>query len=448
VNKGISFFLTLALLLGTLPLSASATTTSVTTDNAAGTVRVSTLEDIPLNLSAGAFSSAFSAATDDSMYSLRFTVTATANGTIYYNYRSSADYDAVASTENPYYVDTDTDPALSDLTFVPAAGYVGTESFSYTACNAAGDEFAGTLAITVKAAVAEVISYTAGQDEYVSFRAADFNSACESLTGSTLSYVFFTLPDAAAGTLYYDYDASAVLHSPISSDTEYYYNAVPSLSDVFLVPASGFLGDVNVTYTGYDTAGLTYTGTVQISFEEEDEDDNAGSQHFRDVGIDLSWATEAIDYLFEQGIISGVKPGYYNPNASIKRGDFILMLCRAFDLSADSSGNFSDGDEDSYYADAISKAKGLGIAKGSNGKFNPNAALSRQDAMVFIARALDAAGISIEESSDLDLQKFTDYNKISDYAEDAVGTLVRARIIQGYGDKLNPTAASPVRRWP
>ncbi len=156
------------------------------------------------------------------------------------------------------------------------------------------------------------------------------------------------------------------------------------------------------------------------------------------MGIDLSWASKAIDYLFEQGIISGVKPGYYNPNASISRGDFTLMLCRAFDLSADSKGNFSDVDADSYYSDAISTAKALGIAKGSNGKFNPHSALSRQDAMVLIARALDAAGKSLPKGDSSDLDQFSDSKQISAYAADAVAALVKAEIIQGYGDNLRP----------
>ena len=152
----------------------------------------------------------------------------------------------------------------------------------------------------------------------------------------------------------------------------------------------------------------------------------------------MSWASEAIDYLFEQGIISGEKPGYYNPNASISRGDFTLMLCRAFDLSAGSKGNFSDVDADSHYYDAISTAKALGIAKGTHGKFNLNAALSRQDAMVMLSRALDAAGISISDGGSQDLSTFSDSKQISDYAADAVSSLVKADIIQGYGNKFMP----------
>jgi hypothetical protein len=104
-------------------------------------------------------------------------------------------------------------------------------------------------------------------------------------------------------------------------------------------------------------------------------------------------------------------------------------------------------DDGSYYSDAISAAKALGIAKGSNGKFNPNSALSRQDAMVLIARALNAASVLIEEGNDPDLHKFTDSNKISDYASDAVAALIKGNIIQGYGDKLLPKATSPARKW-
>lgn len=283
----------------------------------------------------------------------------------------------------------------------------------------------------------DLLSFNREKNEVLSFRAGSFASTFDQLTGADLSYVTFTIPDSKSGTLYLDYNSSKSDNAQVTSGTRYFTSVDPSLSDITFVPKADFIGTVTIPYTAFDKNDVGYNGTIQITYVEEIQK-NKGSGHFRDVGIDLSWASEAIDYLFEQRIISGVKSGQYNPNASISRGDFILMLCRAFELSATPEGTFSDLDDDSYYNDAISTAKALGIAKGSDGKFNPNSALSRQDAMVLIVRALEADGWNIAEGDSSVLDQFSDSDKISDYAVDAVVALVTADIIQGYGDKLTP----------
>lgn len=327
---------------------------------------------------------------------------------------------------------------LANLTFV--ATDAGKASFTVKAY-AAGDTVhligSVTLTITVSSgsATPDVISYSLEKGEPITFSAEKFALLGEELTGQTLSYVTFTLPAVSSGTLYFG-DSSSSTSFPVTSDTRYYVGSSPSLSKVTFVPAANFLGTATVAYTGYTTTGTSYSGAIQITYSETGSEDS-GSKHFRDVGTDMSWALKAIDYLFEEGVISG-KNGYYNPNASISRGDFTLMLCRAFHLSADFGGNFSDVDVNSHYYDAISTAKALGIVKGAHGKFNPNSALSRQDAMVMLSRALDAAEISVPDGSSQDLSEFSDSKQISAYAADAVADLVKANIIQGYGDKFMP----------
>lgn len=327
---------------------------------------------------------------------------------------------------------------IANLTFV--ATDAGKASFTVKAY-AAGDTVhligSVTLTITVSSgsATPDAISYSLEKGEPITFSAEKFALLCEELTGQTLPYVTFTLPAVSSGTLYFG-DSSSATSFPVTSDARYYVGSSPSLSKVTFVPAANFLGTATVAYTGYTTTGTSYSGTIQITYSETGSEDS-GSKHFRDVGTDMSWALKAIDYLFEEGIISG-KNGYYNPNASISRGDFTLMLCRAFHLSADFGGNFSDVDVNSHYHDAISTAKALGIVKGAHGKFNPNSALSRQDAMVMLSRALHAAEISIPDGSIQDLSEFSDSKQISAYAADAVADLVKANIIQGYGDKFMP----------
>ena len=94
---------------------------------------------------------------------------------------------------------------------------------------------------------------------------------------------------------------------------------------------------------------------------------------------------------------------------------------------------------DSYYYDAIAVARALGIARGdTSGLFNPDASITRQDAMVLIVRALEAIGKPFATGSSSDLTGFDDVNRVAEYARDAVATLVKAGIIQGSNNRLDP----------
>lgn len=120
------------------------------------------------------------------------------------------------------------------------------------------------------------------------------------------------------------------------------------------------------------------------------------------------------------------------------RGNFILMVYKAFDLSASGSDNFSDVHSGSYYYDAISAAKKIGIAQGSGNKFHPNSAISRQDAMLIIYRMLEILGKSPKAGTMSDLAAYSDADEVSSYAVEAVAALVKAGMITGSNGTLNP----------
>ncbi len=409
-------------------------TIAVQSGSGAGTVTYETDKNTPVVLKTADFTSAFSDATGNDLSYVVFTRPSSDYGRLYYNYRAPSDYDSVVSSDTKYY--RDVLPDLSRITFVPAANYTGTVTLPYEGYNTDGDVFAGKLTVAVSDtdADAEVVEYKTDDKTPVSISASDISDVCEDLTGKALSYVMFDLP-LSAGKLYYNYKSPSDYDSIVAEDTEYYKKQYPYLSNIDYVPKSGYSGTVTISYTGYNTQGDSFTGEIEISVDEKDEKDGC---HFTDVGKNLSWAAGAINYLYKNQIITGNKAGRYNPNASISRGDFILMLCRAFDLEVSFDGNFSDVSRDSYYYNAIGIAKKLGIGKGTNGRFNPNAALSRQDAMVLILRALDAADISLSSGNGDDLPYFSDSDKISDYAVDSFSKLVKANIVQGNGKRLNP----------
>ena len=335
--------------------------------------------------------------------------------------------------------------SVADLTsgrFAFLATSVGTVSYLVKAyASGDTDTLIGSviLTITVHANTdAGTVTYETDKSTPITLNSAGFTNAFSAATGETLSYVKFTLPSSAYGKLYYNYTSPTDYDSLVSATTKYYRNTLPDISHVTFVPYSDYAGTVTIFYTGYGTDGNSFTGEIKIAVEDKAV---GGSKYFTDIGKNLSWASDAIDYLYEQGIVTGSENGHFNPNASIKRGDFILMLCKAFDLKADTKGNFSDVSEGSYYYNAIAVSKMLGISKGAHGKFNPNSALSREDAMVLILRALDAADITIAAGSEDDLAIYTDNQKVSHYAKGAVCTFTKAHIIKGNGKKINPKSS-------
>lgn len=164
------------------------------------------------------------------------------------------------------------------------------------------------------------------------------------------------------------------------------------------------------------------------------------SHYFGDVTSHYFWAVDAIDTLYEEGVVQGVKAGVFSPSANTKRGDFILMVVRALNLSAEFEDNFLDVPKDSYYYDALGIAKELGLVIGTKDGIylNPNGNITREDLMVILDRILNILEITPDETTDIGIERYSDKDKISDYAKSAIDRLTKIGLIQGSDDRINP----------
>jgi len=362
---------------------------------------------------------------------IKFTLPSSTYGTLYYNY-SSRSQSKVSSTTKYY------DDDLDDITFVPKPSYTGTVVISYTGYNIDGKSYTGAVKITVtkEVPVADDIKISTKENTPIRFDDEDFNDASEDSTGVELDYVTFTLPSSKYGKLYYNYTSSSNYGSEVTSSKKYYYEDTPSLYRVTFVPYKDYSGTVTIKYTGYNTDGFSFTGSIKVEVVAVPKTE--GSLYFKDVTKDYSWAASQIDYLFKEGVVAGTGNNNYSPAQNVTRGDFMLMLYRALDLTATDRGNFSDVPKDSYYYKAIAVAKSLGIAKGYGDKFMPTAGITREDAMVLVDRALIIENKRLSAGKESDLYAFKDRNSVSDYAVTSVATLVKAGIIQGNNSYLYP----------
>lgn len=180
--------------------------------------------------------------------------------------------------------------------------------------------------------------------------------------------------------------------------------------------------------------------TFTAIYKSITESGNTTNEIFTDI-TDYAWAEEAIYTLKSAGIINGTSATTFSPANNIKRGDFILILVRMLGIDGERGENFNDVPADSYYADAILKARAAGIANGyEDNTFRPEDSITRQDLITLAMRAYLAKGIIEEAKDTASLDEFGDKSAISDYALTAMASMVKAGIIKGSGGNVNPTS--------
>lgn len=160
---------------------------------------------------------------------------------------------------------------------------------------------------------------------------------------------------------------------------------------------------------------------------------NAADTSFPDLSTD-HWAHDAIVYCAENGIVKGRTDGTFDPEGSIKRDEVAAMLDRAFDAAEIEKVAFKDVTEGWYVKEVLSAAgKGLFVGYPDD-TFCPENAITRQEAMIVISRLLNVKGEAA------DLKDFKDANAVGSWAVAEVAGVVKADVIEGYEDgTLRPT---------
>ena len=153
----------------------------------------------------------------------------------------------------------------------------------------------------------------------------------------------------------------------------------------------------------------------------------------------FEWATEYIMPLAKQGIIKGTSETTFAPGNNINRGDFMVLLMRLLEIDGETDEGFDDVPPEAYFANAVANAKKLGIAKGSDGKFNPHLQITREDLCVLVYRALNTMAYLpvLPDDGGFDT-KYSDVSEISDYAYEAMRELSANEIIGGSDGMVNP----------
>ena len=162
-----------------------------------------------------------------------------------------------------------------------------------------------------------------------------------------------------------------------------------------------------VAYDANNNYDLNKAITIKVTSEDEATTNvytlkaNVSAQ-FTDVNPG-DWYYDNVMRAVELGILSGKGNGTFAPSESITRRDFAIMLAQALghSNSEPASSPFVDVADDDYGVSSIAYLYEKNIAAGDNeGKFNPNAKITRQEAATLLAKAFGATGTSSELYND------------------------------------------------
>lgn len=142
------------------------------------------------------------------------------------------------------------------------------------------------------------------------------------------------------------------------------------------------------------------------------------------------WAEKSINRWSGYGIVEGDGENF-NPDDSVTRSQMATILSKTLGLTDAAENPFSDVADESWYAPYILRCFKAGIMLGDNGTANPDAKITRQEAMTMFCRAF-----SIEQNETADLSAFKDSADVASWALPYVSALINGGIVGGVSDDM------------
>ena len=163
---------------------------------------------------------------------------------------------------------------------------------------------------------------------------------------------------------------------------------------------------------------------------------NRKTTDFRDFDR-TAWYAEAVSAAVDNGLLYGKSSTIIDPNGDMTRAEMAAIINRSFGCykAADIS-QYKDVSKSKWYYKDVALAVQMGTYNGrSASSMAPDAPISRQEAMTVVARALE---LDYDAYVKTDLSKFSDRDKISNWALPYVRAMVGADYIHGRTKGLEP----------
>jgi len=164
----------------------------------------------------------------------------------------------------------------------------------------------------------------------------------------------------------------------------------------------------------------------------------------KDIVNSSDYAMQSIRNMAQKGIISGDENGDFHPHAEMTRAEAAKILVLSLGLDTQvvpETPTFQDVSKDNWAYGYVEAAYKAGIVSGvAPDLFDPDGNCTREQlAKMFVnSMELSPGAFNIEDAVNSGLVNFKDYDRISDWAKDAVRVAVYAGIMQGTGDSFLP----------
>lgn len=157
------------------------------------------------------------------------------------------------------------------------------------------------------------------------------------------------------------------------------------------------------------------------------------------------WSRESVEILASRGIVGGVEDGRFAPEQQLTRAEFTKMLLGAMGIQPSAGDTpFKDVPVNHWSSSWVKAAVTRGLVQGDGANFYPDQALTREEMMVMLVRAMNegsaAAAMSLEDA-DRKL-RFIDKSEISDWAKGYVAVAADYRLVEGDDSGLHPGKTS------
>ena len=162
------------------------------------------------------------------------------------------------------------------------------------------------------------------------------------------------------------------------------------------------------------------------------------SKTFSDVP-DNYWGKDAIAFVTARELFNGISDDQFAPAAPMTRAMLVTVLHRLEDTpAAKADAAFPDVDAAAWYADAVAWASGNGIVTGTGSGFEPDGQITREQLATILYRYADFLGLDTSAAGAL--SQFSDGDKVSAWAEEAMQWAVGSGLLTGKGNgTVDPT---------
>ena len=198
---------------------------------------------------------------------------------------------------------------------------------------------------------------------------------------------------------------------------------------------------LNMEYTLYIYNDKT-DEVIEFDFVLTEEEEEIEMPKFDDVPYPC-WYSGFLDYCVSKGLVSGVGGNRFGPNQKVTRAQ-VAQILYAMNDKPETKGSdyFTDVPDGKWYADAVNWVAEKNIMAGYiTGKFQPDAAITRQQFMATLFKYARVMNYDATRSGDI--ETYEDAEDITDYAIPAMQWAVGHGVMTGNDrNRLLPKATT------